>query len=243
MLLLDVGNTNISAARSMNGIIVDSFTCSPRVCVERLSDMVDADGAESMLVSSVVPAVSRKLRSFSKKHGIKYYQCGCELTIPVKNLYDDPSEVGMDRLLNVYAVNRLYAGRDVRLVIDLGTALTFDFITKRGAYHGGLIFPGMKIALQGLLDTCALLPDRLELKPTRRLKARNTAECINNGVDYGYSFLISGLIAHIKQKDADLKTLITGGGAEFLIKKICKIDYYDKLLALKGLNELARELL
>lgn len=242
MLLLDVGNTNIACAYSLNFKIRDYFSLSKKSYKDDLVDLIRERKVKTMLVSSVVPSISRALASLCRKHDVTYYECGKNLDIPVKNLYKNPDEVGQDRLLNVYAINKLYGNKNVRLVIDLGTALTFDFINARGAYNGGLIFPGMRIALDGLLKTCALLPNDLELKPTRTLYAKTTLEGINNGIDYGYSFLIAGMIDYHKNKKGDFTTLVTGGGAKLLIKNICKFDYYDDKLALKGLNELSKEI-
>ena len=241
MLLIDVGNTNISCAYSRAGKIVETFCCTKADYKAVLASILEVKGLNAVVVSSVVPVISKGLRSLAKKYNISYYECGRELTIPVKNLYRDPSEVGQDRLLNVYAVNQLYKGKNVRLVIDLGTALTFDFITVAGAYQGGLIFPGMQTALDSLLKTCSLLPDRLKLEPTRTLQAKTTIEGINNGIDYGYSFLIAGMIDHLRKSQDEYKTLVTGGGSKLLIKKICKFEYSDDKLALKGLNQLAKK--
>ena len=241
MLLIDVGNTNLSCAYSVRGKIRKYLTYSKKSYKDEILAFVKEKGITTIFASSVVPSVSKGLRALSKKNKIKYLECATDITIPVKNLYDNPAEVGQDRLLNVYAVNKLYKDSDIRLVIDLGTALTFDFITPRGEYNGGLIFPGMNTSLNGLLSTCALLPDSLKLKPTKTLYAKTTIDGINNGIDYGYSFLISGMIEYLRKKKKHYKTLVTGGGAKLLIKDICKFDYYDDKLTLKGLNELIKE--
>lgn len=241
MFLLDIGNTNISIGYVVQNSI-DEFLTLPIESFEvQFKNLLMEKSIKRVLVSSVVPKVAYKIRSICEEHNIIFYECGKEINIPVKNLYDNPQEVGQDRLLTVYAVNKLYANQDLRLVIDLGTALTFDFISVDGAYKGGLIFPGMRLALKSLLDNCALLPNDLELKPTGTLYGRSTIEGINNGIDFGYSFLIAGLINYLKKEDPHMKTLITGGGSKLLIEDICFIDYYDEKLALKGLLQLSLE--
>lgn len=241
MLLLDIGNTNISIAHVRNHKILSCSSLLTNSYYGTFKNVLIENNVENVLVSSVVPKVAYQIRCLCDELNVRFIECGHEIKIPVKNLYDNPQEVGQDRLLNVYAANKLYAKKNIRLIIDLGTALTFDFISKEGAYKGGLIFPGMKLALDSLLKKCALLPNDLELKPTRTLHGKSTIEGINNGIDYGYSFLINGLIEYLKKDDPKMKTLITGGGAKLLIDEICSIDYYDENLSLNGLLELSKE--
>lgn len=242
MLLLDIGNTNISIAYVLDKQILEITSLPIEDFIGSFKIILHKYEVRNILASSVVPKIAYQIRSLCDELNISFLECGQEIKIPVENLYDHPQEVGQDRLLNVFAVNTLYEGKDLRLVADLGTALTFDFISPEGAYKGGLIFPGMQLALNSLLDKCALLPNDLELKPTGTLFGKSTIESINNGIDYGYSFLISGLINHVKKEDPKMKTLITGGGSKLLIEDICFIDYYDENLALKGLLELSKQL-
>lgn len=241
MFLMDIGNTNISIAHAIDDRIEEVIILSIDDFEVQLKNLLFEKSIAKVLISSVVPKVAYKIRSICDELNIVFYECGKEIIVPVKNLYDNPHEVGQDRLLTVYAVNAKYKNSDIRLVIDLGTALTFDFISQDGAYNGGLIFPGMRLALKSLLDNCALLPNDLELKPTGTLYGKSTIEGINNGIDFGYSFLIAGLIDYLKRTDPKMKTLITGGGSKLLINDICSIDYYDENLALEGLLNLAFE--
>ena len=241
MLLLDAGNTNIGCGESEAGVLGRIRDLPPRNRERSLGAMIRRQKDRRVLFASVVPEAGRMIRRLCSECGCLPLECGREVRIPVVNRYRRPCEVGQDRLLNVYAVNRLYPESDIRLVVDLGTALTFDFITRRGAYNGGLIFPGMKTALDALLVRCALLPKNLKLAPTRTLYAKSTREGIVNGIDYGYTFLVAGLIAHLRRKDPGLKVLVTGGGAGLLVKSLCRFDHYDEHLSLRGLNELARE--
>jgi type III pantothenate kinase len=242
MLLIDCGNTTIGCAQSGASGPGTVLEYSHQMCARSLKSLLRCRKYRAVLMSSVAPDVSRVIRELCHDAGCKMMECGKEVQIPVVNRYRCPREAGQDRLLNVYAVNRLYKDCDIRLVVDLGTALTFDFITRRGAYNGGLIFPGMRIALDSLLARCAQLPEKVAPGARRTLYSKSTGEGIVNGIDYGYSFLIAGLIEHVKRKDPDMKVLLTGGGGRFLIPSICGFDYYDEHLSLRGLNELAREL-
>lgn len=242
MLLLDIGNTTISCARSDSGKLGKIREFGHYGFEHPAMSMLGRSKDRTVLFASVVPDLSRRVRRLCRDRGCPVLECGREVNIPVVNRYRRPEEVGQDRLLNVYTVNKLYKGCDIRLVVDLGTALTFDFITTRGAYNGGLIFPGMRTALDALTARCALLPKKINSVHTRSLYAKSTGEAIINGIDYGYSFLITGMVEHLKRKDPGMKVLLTGGGGRFLIKSICKYDKYDEHLSLRGLNELAREL-
>jgi len=242
MLLIDCGNTTIGCAVHDEAGPVFVRECGHRTCERFLKPLIRRQKDGMVLMVSVVPAVSRAIRALCRTAGCRLLECGKEVKIPVVNRYRRPQEAGQDRLLNVYAVNRLYPQSDIRLVVDLGTALTFDFITRRGAFNGGLIFPGMRAALDAVLDRCALLPANIASISTRTICAKSTREGVVNGIDYGYSFLVAGLIEHVKRKDPDMKVLLTGGGGRYLIRALCGIDYYDEHLSLRGLNELAREL-
>jgi type III pantothenate kinase len=241
-ILFDIGNTRISYGISNDGIITEIDSVKTTDSLNNLEGLFNKYQPVRVIASSVVPDASNVLYKLSLKHEVSYYECGKNLEIPVKNLYQDPSEVGQDRLLNVYAVNTLYKNKNICLVIDIGTALTFDFITRKGEYNGGLIFPGIQLSLENLLQKCARLPENLVLKKADDIYAKNTQESINNGIVYGYSFLIKGLISHLKEKEGDFKTLIAGGGASFLVKEICEIDFNHDNLAIYGLNELVKSI-
>ncbi|MFC1514449.1 type III pantothenate kinase [Candidatus Omnitrophota bacterium] len=239
-LLIDIGNTSVSLGVTKGKGIGLTRRSSHADLATTLRSLVKRHKPDRALVCSVVPKVSRQIRSLLAKQGITVFECGKQVKIPVRNLYKKPKEVGQDRLINVYAVDHLY--KKVRLVIDVGTALTFDFISAAGAYQGGLIFPGVSISLSSLLKTCALLPDKVTLKPTYVLEGKTTAQCISSGMTLGYSFLIRGLVEYIKGKRRDFKLLLTGGDCRILVKKIAKFDYVDIDLSLKGLNILRKTL-
>jgi type III pantothenate kinase len=242
-LLIDAGNTNLSCAL-FDGKRIRATRDIPHEDLTLLSAFVCDHGVSDVLLSSVVPAATKRIAGFSRKHGWRLRVCGRDLTIPVANRYRRPSEVGQDRLLNVFAVSRVYPDDGIRLVVDIGTAVTFDFIGEDGAYEGGLIYPGMRSSLKALLDDCALLPDALDLKKAKTIYAKSTEEGINNGIIFGYSFMIRGMIEHLRSlaSKGTFHTLITGGAGALLKKDIAGYDRYDNDLALKGLACLVREI-
>lgn len=201
-LLIDVGNTSINLGVSSEKGLIYSTKITPENFQSALNAVIKKYKPQKSIICSVVPRLTFRLKKTINKFKIDCYLCGKDINIPVANLYKKPEEVGQDRLINVYAVNNLY--RNVRLVVDLGTALTFDFISKRGGYLGGLIFPGVSLSLSVLLDKCALLPKKLSLKDSvKSIKGKTTSECINSGIIFGYSFLINGLVGYLRNKEGN----------------------------------------
>ncbi len=238
-LLIDAGNTNVHFAVSKRGKIVFRDRVKHAEFILSLSKIVRKYSVSKSVMCSVFPKFSFRAVRALKKSNVKVFECGENISIPVKNLYKFPSEVGQDRLLNVYAVSRLY--KNVRIVVDLGTALTFDFISKRNEYQGGMIFPGVRLSLNSLLNNCALLPGKVLLRRTNSLRGKTTGECINSGIVFGYSFLIGGLIKHFRKNvtKGNFKVVLTGGDSSLIIKSIAGVDYTDTDLSLKGLSLLA----
>ena len=156
--------------------------------------------------------------------------------MPIKNLYLNPKEVGQDRLVNAYAGVKLYGAPLV--VIDFGTAVTFDVISGRKEYLGGLILPGLRISLEALNQRTALLP-KIKLEEPKEFIGRDTEGSMLSGIVYGFSSLTDDLIARIKDKLGRKTKAIGTGGNISLISKYCqRLDDKDIHLTLKGLNML-----
>lgn len=241
-LLIDIGNTNVHFAVSKKKKIIFRNRVKHSEFILSLHRSVKKYSVSKAVICSVVPKFSSNAVKALKKNNVKVLECGKDISIPVKNLYKYPSEVGQDRLLNVYTASRLY--KNVRIVVDLGTALTFDFISKKNEYQGGMIFPGVQLSLNSLLNNCALLPGKVFLRKTNRLKGKTTGECINSGIVFGYSFLIGGIIKYFREKviKGNFKVVLTGGDSALIHKDIAGIDYIDPDLSLKGLNLLISSL-
>lgn len=245
ILLLDIGNTSIDI-----GILTSTLIYSkklPRQNFLSIYPLLERFKPTRAVFCSVVPQLSRKIRVLLKKKGVKIYECGKEITVPIRNRYRKPHQVGQDRLLNAFSASKLF--KEVRVVIDLGTALTFDFISSRGEYLGGLIFPGLRLSLNSLLKECALLPSSLDLhwkefkKKDRSLIGRDTEECIEKGIILGYVFFIREVIRQVKKRNKNARSLITGGDAQFLGEKTEGVDYIEPFLSLRGLVLLANSLI
>ena len=156
MIVVDIGNTSIHWAKVEKGRIKEiSRLNTTGLTLNALRGALKPDSGEKIIISSVVPAVTK----IFKKLNANTIVVGKELKVPIKCLYDK-KHIGMDRLVNAYAAQSLYPG--TRLIIDFGTAVTFDFLSKNGTYEGGLILPGLGSSLQ-VLSSCALLPSTITL--------------------------------------------------------------------------------
>ena len=153
--------------------------------------------------------------------------------LPIKVQVRRPKEVGIDRLLNALAAGRLYGKPAV--VIDCGTALTFDLVTKAGNYAGGIIAPSPEISRDYLAEKTALLP-AVELKPPKSVVGKNTDECLRSGLVFGFADMISGLLMRLKKEwQPEFKVVGTGGGLSVLLPYFSEKVIFDPNLTLKGI--------
>jgi type III pantothenate kinase len=164
--------------------------------------------------------------------GKKPYIIGKNIKVPMPNLYR--GLLGQDRLVNAYAASRLYGAPAI--VIDLGTAITIDAVSRDKKYLGGLILPGMELSLEALHRHTALLP-KLRLKTPAGLIGRDTAHSILSGIVYGFAGLCDELARKIKNKVGKNAIVIATGGNARLIKKYSReINRSEPLLTFKGLG-------
>jgi len=237
LLAINIGNTNISGAifsspkRIIKQFVLPTKAYSKTKLVKKLKKSFKISDA---VICSVVPKLTKVLeRDLKLFTGKRPYIIGKEVTVPIKNLYQ-PGQLGQDRLVNAYSACTLY--QTPLVVIDSGTAITFDVVSKDKKYLGGLIIPGMEISLKSLKEKTALLPS-IKLCQPKILIARDTKNSILSGVVYGYSALCKEMVIRIK-KYIGKKTLVLGtGGNISLIKKYSGIKIkIDKNLTLKGIN-------
>lgn len=188
-----------------------------------------------IVVSCVVPpllsVVEELCRTYFKVSPVVVGP-GVKTGMPI--LYDNPREVGADRIVNAVAAYER-SGR-ATVVVDFGTATTFDFVTARGEYQGGVIVPGIGISMDALYDRTSKLP-RVELARPDRVLGRNTIHAIQAGVTYGYVELVDGLVRRIcEQEKVDAAVLATGGLAPLIAEHSSTIQSVDEFLTLDGLR-------
>jgi len=244
LLAIDIGNTNITAGIFEGAKLLNKSkipTCAYSSYAKRVKALIKVipygrmDDIE-IIVSSVVPlALARFVAELRRIFGtIKITIVGRDIKVPVRNMYRIKNEVGQDRLVNAFAAKVLYGTPAV--IIDFGTAITFDIISKKGDYLGGLILPGIDMSLDGLYKKTALLP-KVELKDAPHIIGKSTIDSMRGGILYGFGAMCDGLVAKYKKILGKSTRVIATGGNAGLIKSYAKsIQNVDEDLTLKGLQ-------
>ena len=249
MLVVDAGNTNVVfAVHDGTGwigtwrIATEPQRTSDEYAVWLLTLLklsnIDPASIERTVIGTVVPAALYHLRRLCRDwFGTEPLIARSSLDWGFKIKVDNPAEVGADRLLNSLAAHRAYRGPLV--VIDFGTATTFDVIDVDGAYLGGVIAPGINLSIEALHKAAARLP-RIGIGRPQAVIGRSTVPAMQSGIYWGYVGLIEGLIARIKAEyDSPLQVVATGGLAPLLAEGTTVIGIIDPDLTLDGLRLLA----
>jgi len=235
MILIDVGNTNVSFAFIENKKAMKTAKFSTnKISQAFLRKVISPYRGEQIILCSVVPEVTTIFKKVFKNLRIIEEN----LKVPIRCFYDK-RKVGPDRLVAAYGAKCLFS--DVRFVLDFGTAITLDFLSIEGAYQGGIILPGVGSTLKAL-SKCALLPKKFSIKKTKKLIPTDTNSSINKGIQEGFSLMVNSLIRKYKKELSILpseKIILTGGEAQIIIKKLDFSFSYEPLLVLKGLKMLA----
>lgn len=238
LLAIDIGNTNITLGL-FNGKALIRKTKMPtggyQIYEKRVRRFIRDIAINSVVVSSVVPKALRHLKHrLMRIVNCKIAIVGKDAEVPIKNLYKVKSEVGQDRLVNAFAAKILYGAPAV--VIDFGTAITFDIVSRRGEYLGGLILPGIGISLSSLHEKTALLP-KVELRQARHIIGKNTVNSMRGGILFGFGAMCDGLVLKYRELlGKDAKVIATGGNAHLIRKYANVIQRVDEDLTLKGLS-------
>jgi len=192
----------------------------------------DVSGA---ILSCVVPPLITVFQELAERHlGKKALVVGPELKTGVEILIENPAEAGGDRIANTAAVRELYGGPAV--VLDIGTATTFDVISARGEYLGGAIAPGLGISADALVQRTAKLP-KVELTPPANVIGRTTVTAMQSGLVFGYVGLVRELVTRLKKElGGQPKVIATGGMAEMVSQWVEDIDIVNPRLTLEGLR-------
>jgi type III pantothenate kinase len=246
LLAVDVGNTNTVIGVFRDADLVAHWRI--QTVAERTSDEyadVDQDVArhgrdpwrsvDAGIVSSVVPPTVFGLQRFFKTHcGGPAIIVGPGIKTGMPILYDNPREVGADRIVNaVAAFEDLKSGC---IVVDFGTATTWDVVTPKGEYLGGVIAPGIQISAEALYEHAAKLP-RVELARPGKVVARNTVASMQAGLVYGYAGMVDSLVERIRADvEWPMRCIATGGLAPLIATETKTIEATDELLTLKGLT-------
>jgi type III pantothenate kinase len=187
-----------------------------------------------VVLSSVVPSATQALREMVRRY-FRFQpvvvEPGVKTGVPV--LTDNPKEVGADRIVNALAAFTAYGGPCV--VVDFGTATTFDCVSDRGEYVGGVIAPGLQVAARALFEHTARLP-LVELVAPPAAIGKNTVESVQSGLIYGYAALVDGMVERITKELGHPTVVATGGLASVVIGECRTVDHHEPWLTLEGLR-------
>ena len=246
VLVFDVGNTNIVLGIYKDDTLVTHW----RVMTDRdkttdeygmlLQSLIASRGIAreditAIIISCVVPPVVPTLEQMCKTYfNIEPLFVGPDINLGMPIKYDNPKEVGADRIVNAVAAYAKY--RRSLIIIDLGTATTFDYITPQGEYMGGAIAPGISISSEALFQKASKLP-RVEFTSPKQVVGRDTVSSMQSGLVYGYIGLVDGLVTRMKKEvQTDPYVVATGGLATLIASHSETINEVDELLTLKGLK-------
>jgi type III pantothenate kinase len=251
LLALDIGNTNMTLGLVHGEAIVASRRAATRssMTADELEVVIDGllrlDGAtlsdvSGISLASVVPALTGGAETMAERRGLPLLSATAAIMpIPVRT--ERPAEVGADRLVNALAVGRLYGAPAI--VVDFGTATTFDCVARDGGYVGGAISAGLEIGLDALASRTARLP-RIELAEPARAIGTDTISAMQSGIVLGYRALTLGLLEQIraelaraeKVEEQSIQVVLTGGlSAAPWVRNLPGVDAIDPELTLKGL--------
>lgn len=246
LLVFDVGNTNIvlglydgdkmiyhwrAATNELK--TADEYAASLGMMFQL--DGVTFDMVTDIIISSVVPPVNPTLEYLCRRYfHVEPMMVGPGMKTGLNILYDNPRELGADRIVNAVAGITLYGGP--LIIIDLGTATTFCAIDEKKRYLGGAVTPGIGISMEALFQRASKLP-RIELTPASSVICKNTVSAMQSGVYYGAIGQVDGIVRRMKKEMGykEIKVIATGGLADLIASQSETIDVIDPLLTLKGL--------
>jgi len=247
LLAIDVGNTNtVLGAYAEGGALLDNWRIATSevrtsdeysVTLRELFALsgLDPAGVSAAIISSVVPATVHPLRrALRQRLGVTPLLVGPGIKTGMPILYENPKEVGADRIVNSVAAYHKYSSGVI--VVDFGTATTFDCVSPRGEYLGGVIAPGVMISADALYHHAAKLP-RVEIARPAEVIGRNTVASIQAGLFYGYVGLVDGIAQRMMAEAGfSVRVVATGGLAPLIAKASATIEEADELLTLTGLR-------
>ena len=246
VFVLDVGNSNIKCGLFKNGKLLDSWRMT--TSLERTADEYGIrimaffdhghhkpEDVEGIIISSVIPSINFTLQHMCSIYFDKTAMVvGPEMELGIDIVYDNPNELGADRIVGAIAAYTLYGGPCI--IVDFGTATTYGAISKEGCFLGGAICPGLKISAEALTVNAAKLP-RVELVKPDTVIAKSTIAGMQAGIIYGYVGQVDYIVRKLKKEvGGDPIVIATGGLARLIAQDTDEINEINGLLTLIGLE-------
>jgi type III pantothenate kinase len=247
LLVIDVGNTNITLGIFSREELIGTFrltTKTPRTSDEYGIDICNliehrnfsTKDMDDVIIASVVPDIMHSLNSAIIKYfHIKPIVVGPGIKTGIRLALDHPKEVGADRIVDAVGAYELYGGPVI--IVDFGTATTFDLVTKEGAFTAGVTAPGLSTSAKALWQDAAKLP-KIEIKKPASILAKETISSMQAGIVFGYIGQTEYIIKRMKEESglSAIKVVATGGLGTIIADETNVIDIYDPMLTLKGLQ-------
>ena len=246
LLVIDIGNTNIVFGVYDDSKLLNHWRLSTVIqkTVDEYAILLNSllyiekiklNEIDAAIISCVVPPLLIPFDILCRKYvGIRpiLVEPGIKTGMPI--LYENPQEVGADRIVN--AVSAYEKHKKALIVVDFGTATTFDYITPKGEYAGGAIAPGIMISLEALFERASKLP-RVELVKPKTITGKNTVHAMQAGIVYGYVGLVDGIVRRMKEEvKTDPYVIATGGLSGLMYRESSSIDEVDEFITLSGLK-------
>ncbi|MGI5957892.1 MAG: type III pantothenate kinase [Massiliimalia sp.] len=251
LFIVDIGNTNMEFGIYEKDQLKASFRLGTNrdITSDEVGLMmmqffsfhqVQLSHIENVVITSVVPQVEYSVKNAMYKYLHKEpLVVNDNLKMRIVNKYAHPTEVGADRLVNAYAAYRKYGGN--LIVVDFGTATTFDVIDGEGAYLGGAIYPGIKISLDALVEKTSKLP-KVQIEAPEYVIGKNTVMSMQSGLVYGYTGAVVNIVRKIEEElGVKTKVIATGGLARMIGRQTDVFTCIDKTLTLEGLAMIYRD--
>ena len=246
LLVIDCGNTETVIGLFEDAQLREHFriaTVSERSADEHallINDFLGFHGfsfdddIDGIAISSGVPRISTALRRMTERYFSfppVILEAGIRTGMPI--LYDNPRDVGPDRIANAIAAFEFYGGPTI--VVDFGTATTFDAVSAKGEYLGGAIFPGIEISMDALFARAAMLR-RVELVEPKNVIGKSTIEAVQSGFVYGYGAVVEGMCARFREELGECTIISTGGLGGLIAPLSDTIEHHEPWLTLHGLR-------
>jgi len=231
-LLLDIGNTSIAYSTTFNHKVQEINRVKNIENPDNFINSLNFSDINKVVICSVVPSISNGIINILKLKNIPFFEIN-HINCGVKLLVDNPSDVGVDRICNVVGANKINKST---IIIDFGTATTYDITNECGDFIGGSIGPGIDISADYLIEKAALLKETIYTFPDKII-GQSTEANIQSGVMYGGLFSVIGMINAIKleMKNPNMKIIITGGFGKLISDKLSIEHVYSKSLTMDGM--------